>query len=103
MSLSINVVNPSKKGVLTSTVYHLWYDSDGITATLFDNDMSAPILYGNKMLVLSTLRKINTLMVIGSPDTIIYVFSYVNTDQGYKRVQTYHGPISTISKYVLLV
>jgi hypothetical protein len=97
------VINPSKKGTITSNVFHLFYSNES-TSYLFDSArMDEPIIFGNKSLVLSILRKINTLMVIGSPDTKVFVYSYIMTSEGYKRKITFNGPISGIGRNVPLL
>lgn len=93
-----NVVNPAKKEKIKGFVFHLYY-MDLNTSILFDRDLSEPIIFGSKMVVMTHLKKINEIMGV-KPDVKVWIFSYMLDTQGYRRIDTYHGPISTIGKYI---
>jgi hypothetical protein len=98
--VSKNVVNPEKKGKIVGTVFHLFYPELS-TSILFDADLSIPIIWGSKNVVMTTLKKIDELMVgPASGVTKVRIYSYVLTQDGYRRIDTYNGPIETIGKYI---
>ena len=99
--LADNVINPSKKDKIISNVFHVYYP-DSNSSILFDNNFVEPIIHGSKNVVMTTLKNINKYMVSATPDTKVYVFSYILSPEGYRRVHSYYGPISTIGKHVPL-
>ena len=96
--LSANVVNTEKKGRIAGSVFHLFYP-DMNTSILFDKDISTPIIFGNKNVVMTTLKKIDELMGVVIT-TKVRIYSYILTTEGYRRIDTYNGPIETIGKYI---
>jgi len=102
MSLAQNVVNPSKKDKVVGNVFHLFYPNES-TSILFDVDLSEPIIWGSKNVVLTTLKNIKNISPMLSDDSKVVVFSYTQTDEGYRRKQTYNGKVSEIGKYILRV
>jgi hypothetical protein len=92
------VLNPNKKAIEGST-FHLFY-RDTKTSYLFDSDLGEPIIWGNKAEVMRTLtRRMSELMGVDR-DHKVKVHSYVKDAMGYRRVDTYNGPIETIAKYI---
>jgi len=93
-----NVINPNKRGNIHGTVFHVFYP-DLHKSILFDKDMEDPIIHGSKNIVMTHLKKINELMNV-SEKTKITIHSYIITSDGYRRTDTYNGPIETIGKYI---
>lgn len=93
-----NVVNTDKKGNIKGGVFHLFYP-DLNTGILFDKDFTAPIIWGSKNVVMTWLKKIDELMDT-KPTTKVVIYSYIIGSEGYRRIDTYHGPIETIGKYI---
>lgn len=93
-----NIVNISKKGNIKGTAFHLFY-ADISTSYLFDTDLSEPIIWGNKSIVMTQLKKIDELMNV-DPVAKVIIFSYIMSTDGYRRIDTYNGPIETIGKYI---
>ena len=98
--LSQNVINPEKLNKITGAVFHLFY-KDLNTLVLCDSDLNIPIIWGGKTIVIGYLKKINTYMNV--PDTTkvriySYILDYIN---GFRKIQTYNGPINTIGKYLI--
>ena len=98
MTIPKNVVNISKKGGISGTVFHLFYP-DLNTAILFDRDFTEPIIWGSKNVVMTHLKKIDELMEV-EPTAKVRVYSYIITLDGYRRIDTYNGPIETLGKYI---
>lgn len=96
--LSKNVLNPNKKGKLIGRVFHIFYP-DLNTSMLFDSDLSEPIIYGSKNIVMTNVKKLDVLLDV-KPEIKVMIFSYILTKDGYRRIDTYNGPISTIGKYI---
>lgn len=96
--LAKNVINPSKKGTLASNIFHIFY-TDLHTSILFDSDLSQPVIWGNKNIVMTWVKKLDKLMEISS-DSKVKIHSYITTPEGYRRTDTYYGPINTIGKYI---
>lgn len=96
--LAQNVVNPDKKGHVQGSVFHLFYP-DVHTAILFDKDMTVPIIYGSKNVVMTQVKSLDKLMEV-QPTITVRIYSYIFTFEGYRRIDTYNGPISTIGKYI---
>jgi hypothetical protein len=98
MTIPKNVVNISKKGEISGAVFHLFYP-DLNTAILFDKDLTVPIIWGSKNVVMTNLKKIDELM--GVENTVkVRIYSYILTAEGYRRIDIYNGPIDTIGKYI---
>ena len=97
--LSQNVINPEKQGSIEGSVFHLYY-MDLNTAVLFDRNLHVPIMWGSKTVVINALKHIDAEMR-AKPDTKIRVYSYVLGQEGFRRIQTYNGPISGVGKYLI--
>jgi hypothetical protein len=96
--LAQNVVNPEKKDKIEGPTFHLFY-LDMNTAILFDRNLQVPIIWGSKNVVMTNLKKMDELM--GVPNTSkVRIYSYIFTTEGYRRIDTYNGPIETIGKYI---
>lgn len=92
------VLNVGKKG-FTSRTFHLFY-RDMNTSYLFDSDLADPIIWGNKAEVMRVLcRRIDELLKVPRT-TKVKVCSYIIDEKGYRRIDTYEGPIETIAKYI---
>lgn len=98
--LAQNVINPEKRGNIEGRVFHLFY-IDLNTSVLFDRDLSTPITWGPKTVVIGHLKKIYEIMTGAKPETKVVVISYVLGQEGYRRIQTYNGPIENIGKYLI--
>lgn len=96
--LAQNVVNPEKKGKVEGVIFHLFYP-DLNNAILFDRDFTTPIIWGNKNVVMTNLKKIGDIIGVNST-TKVRVYSYIISQDGYRRIDTYNGPIDTIGKYI---
>lgn len=96
--VSQNVINIEKKDKIIGRVFHIFYP-DLNTAILFDSDMSMPIIWGSKNIVMINVKKLDTLMHV-EPITKVRIYSYILSIEGYRRIDTYNGPISTIGKYI---
>ena len=98
--LSQNVINPEKRNKINGRVFHLFY-MDLNTLVLFDKDLNIPIMFGGKTLVIGYLKKIHEEMNV--PDTTqVRIYSYIlDSENGFRKIQTYNGPISTIGKYLI--
>lgn len=95
-----NVVNPEKKGKIQGTVFHLFYPELS-TSILFDRDFTTPIIWGSKNVVMINLRKIHEFMGGNTNSaTKVRIYSYIMSQDGYRRIDTYNGPIETIGKYI---
>ena len=97
-NVSRDVVVPLKKSNIKGRVFHIFYP-DLNTAVLFDQDFTCPIIWGYKMVMLTTLKNIDKLLNVPNT-TIVWVYSYILDNQGYRRIDIYHGPINTIGKYI---
>lgn len=95
--LSQNVWNSEKK--LEGSVFHLFY-LDLNTVVLFDKNMNIPCMWGSKTVVINSLKQIDKEMKV-KDDYKVRIYSYILGTEGYKRIQTYNGPISTIGKYLI--
>ena len=93
-----NVLNPIKKGHVDGQVFHVFYP-DLHTSILFDKTLSEPIIYGNKNIVMTWIKKLNELMNVPI-STKVRIYSYILDNNGYRRIDTYNGPIETIGKYI---
>ncbi len=95
--LTQNVVNPNKKGKIKGRIFHLFYP-DSSTSILFDRNLSEPIIFGSKNVVMTNaVKKLDELMDV-KPDTKVIVYSYILVKEGYRRTDTYNGPIETIGR-----
>lgn len=97
--LAQNVVNPEKMENIEGTIFHLFY-MDLNTSVLYDKDLSKPIIWGSKSIVMGQLKKIDELMRV-KPTSKVKVYSYVVSQEGFRRIHTYNGPIETIGKYII--
>jgi hypothetical protein len=70
------------------------------TAILFDKDLNAPIIWGSKTIVVNTLKNIHEEMNVDKSIKIT-IYSYILGQDGFRRIQTYNGPIDTIGKYLM--
>ncbi len=96
--LAQNVLNPAKKGSIVGNTFHLFYP-DLNTSILFDRDFTEAIIWGSKNVVMAWVKKLDELMDV--PDTNkVTIYSYIITPEGYRRTDTYAGPIKTIGKYI---
>ena len=93
-----NVVNPEKKGNIQGVVFHLFY-SDLNTSILFDRDLSTPIIWGSKNVVMTNLKKLDELTNV-ERTAKVRIYTYIIDTNGYRRVDIYDGPIETIGKYI---
>lgn len=93
-----NVVNTEKRDKIEGRVFHLFYP-DLNTSLLFDRDFVTPIIWGSKTIVMTWTKKLDELM--GVPNTTkVRIYSYILGQDGYRRIDTYNGPIETIGKYI---
>jgi len=98
--LAQNVINPEKRDKIKGTVFHLFY-KDLNTLVLFDRDLNIPIIYGGKTIVIGFLKKIDTMMNM-PPTTTVRVYSYISdVANGFRKIQTFNGPIENIGKYLI--
>ena len=93
-----NVLNTEKKDNIQGAVFHLFYP-DLNTSVLFDKDLSTPIIFGSKNVVMVWVKKLNELMNV-EKTTKVRIYSYILTTEGYRRIDIYNGPIETIGKYI---
>ena len=96
--LTQNVINPQKRDKIEGTVFHLFYP-DLATSILFDKNLTIPIIFGSKNVVMTHLKNIHELMGV-SEKMKVRIYSYLITQDGYRRVDTYFGPIETIGKFI---
>jgi len=97
--LAQNVINPEKRENIQGNVFHLFY-MDLHKSVLFDKDLSKPIIWGPKTVVIGWLKRINELMRVEKNHKVI-IYSYILKPEGFYRIQTYNGPIETIGKYII--
>ena len=98
--LSQNVLNPEKSDKIKGNVFHLFY-IDLNTLVLYDRDLNIPIMWGGKTIVIGFLKKIDTAMHV-SPTAKVRIYSYIlDSSNGFRKIQTYNGPIETIGKYLI--
>lgn len=95
-----NVINSEKKGKITGTVFHLFY-MDMNTSVLFDSNLSIPIIWGSKSIIITLLKNITREMPMATEDTKVIIYSYILGSEGYRRIQTFNAPISEIGKYLI--
>lgn len=98
--LAQNVINPEKRDKVEGPVFHLFY-IDLSTSVLFDHDLAVPIIWGSKNIVITHLKKIDEMMPLAKPETKVRIYSYILGQEGFRRIQTYNGPIETIGKYLI--
>jgi hypothetical protein len=96
--ISKNVLNHEKKDSIIGNVFHLYYYSLS-EAVLYDVDMVNPIIYGSKAIVLTNLKNIYKLMNVPITSNVVIV-SYIQSIEGYKKIDLYKGPIEKIGKYI---
>ena len=93
-----NVINIEKKSSVEGRVFHLFYP-DLHTSVFFDKDLTTPIIWGSKNVVMGWVKKLDDL--IGTPPkTKVRIYSYILAQEGYRRIDIYNGPIETIGKYI---
>ena len=98
--LAQNVLNSEKSGKINGKVFHLFY-MDLNTLVLFDRDLNIPIMWGGKTLVIGFLKKIDVEMRVPAT-TQIRVYSYImDAVNGFRKIQTYNGPIENLGKYLI--
>lgn len=95
--LAQNVWNPEK--TVEGSVFHLFY-IDLNTLVLFDKNLNVPCMWGSKTVVINRLKNIDDEMKV-KKDHKVRIYSYVLGQEGYRRIQTYNGPIETIGKYLI--
>jgi len=93
-----NVVNIEKKGNIEGSVFHIFYPNLN-TSLLFDKTLTTPIIWGSKTIVMTWTKKLDELMEVPNT-TKVRIYSYILTQDGYRRIDTYNGPIETIGKYI---
>lgn len=93
-----NVVNVQKKENIIGYTFHLFYP-DINTSILFDRDFTTPIVWGSKNIVMTCVKKLDELMNV-KPETKVRIYTYIIDHDGYRRIDTYNGPIETIGKYI---
>lgn len=93
-----NVVNIDKKDNIKGSVFHLFYP-DLNTSILFDRDLTSPIIWGSKNIVMTWVKKLNELMKVDSTSKV-RIYSYILDQKGYRNIDVYNGPIETIGKYI---
>ena len=97
--LSQNIINPEKQSSVTGHVFHLFY-KDLNTLVFFDKDLNIPIIWGGKTIVIGHVKKLDELMNVPKA-TKVLIYSYILDTNGFRRIQTYNGPIETIGKYLI--
>lgn len=95
--LAQNVWNSEKK--LQGSVFHLFY-MDLNHCVLFDKNLNIPCMWGSKTVVINSLKHIDEELKV-KPDHKVRIYSYILGTEGFKRIQTYNGPIETIGKYLI--
>ena len=93
-----NVLNTEKREKIVGSVFHLFYP-DLYTAVLFDKDLTTPIIWGSKNVVMTNVKRIDELMGAKPTDTV-RIYSYILGQEGYRKIDMYNGPIETIGKYI---
>ena len=83
--VSQNIINLEKKGKIEGLV--------------FDSNFSTPIVWGSKNIVMTWVKKLDELTNT-TKQTKVRIYSYLLTNQGYRRIDIYNGPIETIGKYI---
>jgi len=96
--LSKNIINTDKKSNIIGNVFHIFYP-DLNTSILFDKELTIPIIWGSKNVVMTWVKKLDELMNT-KPTTKVQIYSYILSPDGYRRIDTYNGPIETIGKYI---
>lgn len=96
--LAQNVINPDKRGNIQGSVFHLFYPNLN-TSILFDRDLHEPIIWGSKNVVMTNLKKIDELTGV-TKTSKVRIYTYIIDQNGFRRVDTYDGPIETIGKYI---
>ena len=100
--LSQNILNPEKKEKLVGTTFHIFY-TDLHTSIFFDKNFNVPIIWGSKNVVMGWVKKLDELLNVPKT-TRVKIFSYIfDKDIGFRRVDTYTGPIETIGKFIIRI
>jgi hypothetical protein len=97
--LAQNVINSEKQGKIDGAVFHLFYMNLN-TLVFFDKDLNIPIIWGGKTIVIGHVKKLDELMNVPKA-TKVLIYSYILDTNGFRRIQTYNGPIETIGKYLI--
>jgi hypothetical protein len=97
--LAQNVINSEKQGKIAGAVFHLFYMNLN-TLVFFDKDLNIPIIWGGKTIVIGHVKKLDELMNVPKT-TKVLIYSYILDTNGFRRIQTYNGPIETIGKYLI--
>ena len=97
--LAQNVFNAEKRDKIEGRVFHLFY-LDLNTAVLFDRDLTTPIIWGSKNVVITNLKKLDEHLGV-KPETTVRIYSYILGQEGYRRIQTFNGHIDAIGKYLI--
>lgn len=93
-----NVINTDKKDSIQGNIFHIFYPNLN-TSLLFDKDMTVPIIWGSKNVVMTWVKKLDELMNV-EKTTKVRIYSYILSTDGYRRIDIYNGPIETIGKYI---
>ena len=93
-----NVLNTNKRDNIEGRVFHIFYP-DLNTSFLFDSVFIEPIIWGSKNVVMAQVKKLDELLDV-KPTTKVKIFSYIMSQMGYRRIDTYDGPIENIGKYI---
>jgi len=91
--ISQNAINPSKRGNIIGLTFHFFL-LDANTAVLYDREMTNPIIWGNKTVVKSTVRKLPEL--IGNTTAEVRVMFYTMRPPEFRMKFKYEGPITKI-------
>lgn len=90
--LAPNTINKSKK--IKGLIFNIFYFGFN-EAFLFDLDLSSPIAYGPKSIMINHLKNLDKILKV--PDsTKVWIFPHNWTIKGYKMLSPYSGPISEI-------
>jgi hypothetical protein len=88
-----NALNPEKRGKIVGHTFHCFF-LDVNTAVLYDKDMVTPIIWGNKTVVKSTIRKLPELME--SQTARVRVLYYILAPPEFKMRFKYDGLVTKI-------
>jgi hypothetical protein len=88
-----NALNPEKKGKIEGTTFHCFF-LDVNTAVLYDRTMVSPLIWGNKTVVKSTIRKLPELL--DSQTARVRVLYYIPSPPEFKMRFKYDGLVTKI-------
>jgi hypothetical protein len=101
MIIPKNVVLPEKKDNIKGMVFHLFYP-DLTTLIFFDSDLTMPICWGNKNVVkTNAVYKLDTITTHLTTTTKVWLFSYIMSEDGYRKKQTLHCNLGDIRKHLI--